>query len=64
LVDIVFEWIFQLLLSFLQLLHWGPHDQVDGWLQASTSVNLRLWQSLSGDSYIRHLSACTSWHPQ
>jgi hypothetical protein len=31
---------------------------------ASASVFVRLWQSLSGDSYIRILSACTSWHPQ
>ena len=31
-------------------------------LQASTSVLVRLWQSLSGDSYTRPLSASTSWH--
>jgi hypothetical protein len=35
------------------------------WLSARTaSIFVRLWQSLSGDSYIRLLSACTSWHPQ
>ena len=33
------------------------------WLAASICL-LRLWQSLSEDSYIRLLSACTSWHPQ
>jgi hypothetical protein len=42
----------------------GPHEQLNGWLQASTSVFVRLWQRLSGDSYIRLLSACTSWHQQ
>jgi hypothetical protein len=36
----------------------------NGWLWASTSVFVRLWQSLSGDSYIRLLSASTCWHPQ
>ena len=53
---------FQLLQSFLKLLHWGPHAQFNGWLGASTSVLVRLWQSLSGDGYIRLLSASTSWH--
>ena len=38
--------------------------QSNGWLQASASVFVRFWQSLSGDSYIRLLSVCTSWHPQ
>jgi hypothetical protein len=38
--------------------------QSSGWLQTSTSVFFRFWQSLSWDSYIRLLSACTSWHPQ
>jgi hypothetical protein len=33
-------------------------------LRASTSVFIRYWQSLSGDSYIRRLSASTSWHQQ
>ena len=33
-------------------------------LCTSTSVLVRFWQSLSGDSYIRLLSASTSWHPQ
>lgn len=37
---------------------------VKGCLQASTSVLVRLWQILSGDSYHRLLSACTSWHSQ
>jgi hypothetical protein len=27
------------------------------------SAFVRLWQGLSGDSHIRLLSACTSWHP-
>jgi hypothetical protein len=43
-----------------QLLHWGLCAQSNGWLQASASVLVRLWQSLSGDSYIRVLSASTS----
>jgi hypothetical protein len=38
--------------------------QSSGWLWASASVFVRLWQSLSGDSYNRILSASTSWHPQ
>jgi hypothetical protein len=54
----------QLLQSFLPLLHWVPHTKTNGCLKASTSVFLRLWQSLSGDSYISLLSAITSWHPQ
>jgi hypothetical protein len=41
-----------------------PHAQSNGWLWSSASVFVRLWQSLSGDSYIRLLSACISWHPQ
>jgi hypothetical protein len=28
------------------------------------AVSIHLWQSLSGDSYIRFLSASTFWHPQ
>ena len=36
----------------------------NGWLCASTSVFVRLWQSLSGDSSNRLLLSCTSWHPQ
>jgi hypothetical protein len=43
---------------------WGPHAYSNGWLQTSTSVFVRLWQGLSGDSHIRLLSACTSWHPR
>jgi len=33
-------------------------------LETLCSVFVRLWQSLSRDSYIRLLSACTSWHLQ
>ena len=54
----------QLLQSFLWLLFWGPRAQSNGWLRASASVFVRLWQGLSGDSYIRLPSAGTSWHPQ
>ena len=50
--------------SFPYLLHWGPCAQSNGCLQASASVFAKLWQSLSGDNYIRLLSASTSWHPQ
>jgi hypothetical protein len=39
-------------------------SSVQYWLWASSSVFVRLWQSLSGDSYIRLLTASTSWHPQ
>ena len=52
-------------LSVLFLIpQWGPCAQSNGWLQAPTSVFFRLLQSLSADSYIRLLSASTSWHPQ
>jgi hypothetical protein len=54
----------QLLQSLLQFLHWRPQVQSNGLLQASTSVFVRHWQRLSGDSYIRFLSASTSGHPQ
>ena len=54
----------QLLQSLLQLLHRGPHTQSNGWLRASASVFVRLWQSLSGDSHIRLPSASSSQHPQ
>ena len=37
----------------------GPFAQFSGWVLASTSG-----RCLSGDSYIRLLSASTSWHPQ
>jgi hypothetical protein len=48
---------FQLLQSFLSpFLHWLPHAQSTGWLQASTSILVRLWKNLVGDSYIRILS--------
>jgi hypothetical protein len=50
----------QLLQSLFQLLHPGPRTQYYGWLRASSSVFVRLWQSLSGDSQIRLLSASTS----
>jgi hypothetical protein len=39
-------------------------EDPNGWLQASTSVFVKHWQSLSGDSYTRLLSASTCWHPQ
>jgi hypothetical protein len=42
----------------------GPHAQSNDWLQASASAFVRLHQSLSGDSHIRLVPACTSWHPQ
>jgi hypothetical protein len=32
-----------------------PHTQSNGCLEASTTVFVRLWQNLSGDSYIRLL---------
>jgi hypothetical protein len=51
----------QLLQSLLQLLH---QSQSDDWLQASTSVFVRLWQSLSGKGLIRLPSASTTQHPQ
>jgi hypothetical protein len=41
-----------------------PCAQSDGWLQTSASVLVRLWQSLSGDSYTMLLSASNSWHQQ
>ena len=34
------------------------------WLWASASVFVKFWKSLSGDSYIRLLSACPFCHPQ
>jgi hypothetical protein len=45
--------------KLLQLLQW-PHDQFNGWLQASVPVDVRLWQSFSADSCIRLLLAWTS----
>ena len=53
----------QLFWSFLYLLYWGSHTQFNGWLWASISLFVRLWKSLSRDSYIRLLSAWTSCHP-
>jgi hypothetical protein len=54
----------QLLQSLLQPLHRGPSAQFNGWQRASACVFVRHWQSLSGVSYIRLLSASTSWHQQ
>ena len=34
------------------------------WLAVSASVLVRCWQGPSGNSYIRFLSASTSWHQQ
>jgi len=42
----------------------GAHSQFDGLLLVFASVFFMLWLSLSEDSYIRLLSACTSWHLQ
>jgi hypothetical protein len=52
----------QLLTSLLQLLSQRPHTQSNGWLLASPSVFVRLWQSLSGDSHIWLPLASTSRH--
>jgi hypothetical protein len=41
-----------------------PWAQSNGWLWASASVFVRLWQRLSGDSHIRFPSASISLHPQ
>jgi hypothetical protein len=60
LILLFFLWgckLLHLLQSFLQLLHCGPRAQSNGWLWASTSVVVRLWQGLSGDSYIQLLSS-------
>jgi hypothetical protein len=54
----------QHLKSFPSLFHWSFPAQFYGWLQESASVLVRLWQSLSGDSCIRLLSASTSWDQQ
>jgi hypothetical protein len=54
----------QLLQSLPSLFHWGPSAQSEGWLEASAFLLVRLWQSLSGDSYTRLLSASISWHLQ
>ena len=43
----------QLLQSFPSLLYWGPTAQSNDWLPASASLFVSLYQSLSGDSYIR-----------
>ena len=42
----------------------GTLAQTKGWLHAHISVLVSLWQSLSGDSYTRPLSASASWHQQ
>jgi hypothetical protein len=49
----------QLLQFFSYLLHWVPHAHSDGWLWEATSIFVRLWQSLSVDSYIRLLAVST-----
>jgi hypothetical protein len=54
----------KLLQSLCQLLHQGWHAQSNGWLWASPSVLVMLWQDVSGDSHIRLLSASTCWHLQ
>jgi hypothetical protein len=54
----------QLLQSFPLLLHCGLLAQSNGWLQASTSVLVRFWHSLSGNSHTRLLSASASWQQQ
>jgi hypothetical protein len=46
--------------SILYLLHWGSCAQSSGWLRGFTSVFVRQRQSLSGDIYIRLLSASTT----
>lgn len=55
----------QLLQCLLQLLHHGTPNSVQ-WLAVSiypTSVSVRLWHSLSGDSHFKLTSANTSQHP-
>ena len=42
----------------------GNLPQSNGWLPASSSVFVRLWQSLSGGNHIRLPSASTSCCPQ
>jgi hypothetical protein len=51
----------QFLDPFSSSSNWGLCPQSNDWLRASTSV--RHWQSLSGNSYVRLLSASTCWHP-
>ena len=51
----------QLLQSALQLLHWGTHAQSNGWLLASASICVRLWQRPSRDHHNRLLSVHTSF---
>jgi hypothetical protein len=46
------------------LFHWGPCALSNDCLYSSTSVFVRHRQNLSGESYIRLLSARTCWHPQ
>jgi hypothetical protein len=46
----------QILWSLLHLLHQGRQAQSNGWLQASSSLFVRFWQSLSGDSYHASIS--------
>ena len=49
----------QFLQSLLLLLHLGLYAQSNCWLLASASVFVKLWQSLSGDSYTMLLPAYT-----
>ena len=51
-----------LVLSLIPLIPVGTPCSFQGWLLVFTSVFVRLWQRLSGDSYIRLLLASTSWH--
>jgi hypothetical protein len=39
----------------------SPCSQSNSWLWATASLFVRFWQNLSGDSYIRFLSANISW---
>jgi hypothetical protein len=64
LVDIVVFPVGLQTTSTPSVLYWGLCAQSNNWLQASASVFVRFWQGFSGDSYIRLLSACTSWYPQ
>ena len=61
------QWTAKLLSFFSPFFNSSIRDtraQVNGWLWASSSVFVRLWQRLSGDSHIRFLSASTSRYSQ
>ena len=54
------SWLILLFLLWdCKLLHWCPSTHSDGWLWASASILVRLWQSSTGDSYsvIKHFLA-------